>query len=64
MAKTIEWQKSSFSTNGVECVETSSTDSAVLIREGDTPSTVIMTTPSRLRAMLLGIKAGHFNLKE
>ncbi|GHC48881.1 DUF397 domain-containing protein [Streptomyces cinnamoneus] len=53
----IRWQKSSFSTDAVECVELADSMGRVLIRESDTPGTVIRTTPHRLRALLASVKA-------
>ncbi|GAB3119385.1 hypothetical protein GCM10027160_33310 [Streptomyces calidiresistens] len=52
-----EWQKSSFSTNGVECVEVARTPEAVLIRESEAPGRVLTTTPARLRGLVTALKA-------
>ncbi|MBB0243771.1 DUF397 domain-containing protein [Streptomyces alkaliphilus] len=51
------WQKSSFSTNGVECVEVARTPEAVLIRESEAPGRVLTTTPARLRGLVKTLKA-------
>lgn len=57
----ITWQKSSFSTDGNECVELARSGEAILMREGDTPGLIVTTTPEKLRAFLLGVKAGEFD---
>ncbi|MBH5336063.1 DUF397 domain-containing protein [Streptomyces pactum] len=57
----IQWQKSSFSTEGNECVELARSNESILIRESDTPHSVIAATPEKLRALILGIKSGEFD---
>ncbi|MFF4156084.1 DUF397 domain-containing protein [Streptomyces sp. NPDC001678] len=54
----FKWQKSSFSTEGNECVELSRSGETVLVRESDTPSLVLTTAPGKLRGLLIGVKAG------
>jgi uncharacterized protein DUF397 len=51
----VHWQKSSFSSEGSACLELATTaDGRVrLFRESDEPSTVLTTTPTRIRALLL-----------
>ncbi|KNE82983.1 DUF397 domain-containing protein [Streptomyces xinghaiensis] len=58
----IRWQKSSFSEQPEgNCLELAAGDAVVLMREGDAPEGVIVTTPEPLRALLAGVKAGEFD---
>ncbi|MFD5553803.1 DUF397 domain-containing protein [Streptomyces sp. NPDC127068] len=59
----IRWQKSSYSSGGDEgqCLEIATRADTVLLRESDAPGTVVTTTPAKLRAFLLGVKAGEFD---
>ncbi|MQS06028.1 DUF397 domain-containing protein [Streptomyces alkaliphilus] len=52
-----DWRKSSFSTDGNECVEVARTPEAVLIRESEAPGRVLTTTPARLRGLVKTLKA-------
>ncbi|MEU0283288.1 DUF397 domain-containing protein [Streptomyces sp. NPDC088147] len=63
MTNHIEWQKSSFSggDNNPNCVELASVDGQIKMRESETPDTVVTTSPEKLRAFLLGVKAGEFD---
>ncbi|MGW0704899.1 DUF397 domain-containing protein [Streptomyces sp. NPDC002643] len=61
MFKSLAWQKSSFSgggSGGDNCVELAPTPTAILIREGDRPTTHLTTTPTPLHALLTTLKAG------
>ncbi|MEU2179734.1 DUF397 domain-containing protein [Streptomyces thermolilacinus] len=61
-ASPINWQKSSFSGGGGEnCVELAQHDGNIVMRESDDPATIITTSPEKLRAFLLGVKAGEFD---
>ncbi|WP_443072151.1 DUF397 domain-containing protein [Streptomyces sp. WMMC1477] len=54
----MEWQKSSFSSEGANCVEVATMfPGEVGIRESDEPRTVISTTPRRLAALLAGVRS-------
>ena len=57
------WQKSSYSGggDGSDCIELATQDGAVLLRESDDPDVVVTTTPAKLRAFVLGVKAGEFD---
>ncbi len=57
------WQKSSFSGNGdgTECLELATVDGLIRIRESEDPDVVVTTTPAKLRAFILGVKAGEFD---
>ncbi|WP_043475782.1 DUF397 domain-containing protein [Kitasatospora sp. MBT66] len=56
------WQKSSFSGDTANCLYLAAApDGAVKLRESDEPDTVLTTTPGRLQALLLGVKAGEFD---
>ncbi|MEV6673123.1 DUF397 domain-containing protein [Streptomyces sp. NPDC051162] len=57
----IQWQKSSFSTEGNDCMEIARSAEAILMRESDTPDLIVTTSPQKLRAFLLGAKAGEFD---
>ncbi|MEW2581465.1 DUF397 domain-containing protein [Streptomyces syringium] len=57
----IQWQKSSFSTDGNECIELARSGEAVLMRESDAPDLIVTSTPSKLSAFLKGVKAGEFD---
>ncbi|WP_371479816.1 DUF397 domain-containing protein [Kitasatospora sp. NBC_00315] len=59
----ITWQKSSYSGggDGADCIELALVDGAVLLRESDDPGVVVTTTPAKLRAFILGVKAGEFD---
>ncbi|GHF64702.1 DUF397 domain-containing protein [Kitasatospora xanthocidica] len=56
-----QWQKSSFSSSGENCVEVRSVDGAVELRESDEGHTILRTTPAALASLLHGIKAGEFD---
>ncbi|WP_405894226.1 DUF397 domain-containing protein [Streptomyces sp. NBC_00104] len=60
MRDPLHWQKSSFSgtDSGDDCVELAPTPASIriLIRESDTPTTHLTTTP--LHALLTTLKAG------
>ncbi|MGW3039276.1 DUF397 domain-containing protein [Kitasatospora sp. NPDC001159] len=56
-----EWQKSSFSGSGNDCVEVRKADSLVELRESDEGETILRTTPTALAALLQGIKVGEFD---
>jgi Domain of unknown function (DUF397). len=57
------WQKSSFSGSGdgADCIEVASADGAIHLRESDNPETIVTTSPKKLRAFILGVKAGEFD---
>lgn len=57
-----DWQKSSYSGTGGNCVYVSAADDGTIkLRESDDPDTVVTTTPEKLRAFILGVKAGEFD---
>jgi len=63
MTDAINWQKSSFSgaDNNQNCIELAPVDGAIKMRESDAPDVVVTTSVARLRAFVLGIKAGEFD---
>jgi hypothetical protein len=63
MPGSISWQKSSFSGggDGTECIEIAAVTGAIQLREGDDPDRAITTSPEKLRAFILGVKAGEFD---
>lgn len=59
----IHWQKSSFSNggDGAQCIELASTADGIVIRESSDIGAVVTTSREKLRAFLLGVKAGEFD---
>ncbi|MBT2382041.1 DUF397 domain-containing protein [Streptomyces sp. ISL-11] len=52
------WQKSSFSTDGNECIELARSAGSLLIRESDLPDAALTTSAHVLRLPLSTGKAG------
>lgn len=63
MTDHIVWQKSSFSgpDDNQDCVELAHVDGQILLRESDAPEAIVTTDRAKLRAFLLGVKAGEFD---
>ncbi|MEE1844817.1 DUF397 domain-containing protein [Streptomyces sp. NPDC088190] len=61
MSADIEWQKSSFSGGGEQCVEVARQDEEILVRESDDPRAVTRTSRSKFAAFIQGVKAGEFD---
>ncbi|MCX4865239.1 DUF397 domain-containing protein [Streptomyces sp. NBC_00825] len=63
MTDAINWQKSSFSgaDNNQSCIELAPVDGSIKIRESDDPDIVVTTSVAKLRAFVLGVKAGEFD---
>ncbi|MFD7531451.1 DUF397 domain-containing protein [Streptomyces sp. NPDC059849] len=61
MSADIEWQKSSFSGGGEQCVEVSRQAEEILVRESDDPRVVTRTSRSKFAAFIQGVKAGEFD---
>ncbi|MFE4397235.1 MULTISPECIES: DUF397 domain-containing protein [Streptomycetaceae] len=60
----FSWQKSSFSGGdaGNSCLELAhGADNLCYLRESDDPSVIVTTSTTKLRAFLLGAKAGEFD---
>ncbi|MFJ2776463.1 DUF397 domain-containing protein [Kitasatospora sp. NPDC087315] len=60
----LNWQKSSFSggDDGHSCIELApGTGDLRHLRESDDPDVVITTSTAKLRAFILGAKAGEFD---
>ncbi|MEW1721099.1 DUF397 domain-containing protein [Streptomyces sp. NPDC093109] len=56
------WQKSSYSGTAGNCINIAAADDGtVKIVESDSPDVIVTTTPEKLRAFILGIKAGEFD---
>lgn len=53
----IQWQKSSFSTDGNECIELAQFTGNAFLRESDTPDVVIVMHGRQLRALTRSVKA-------
>ncbi|MFI6701102.1 DUF397 domain-containing protein [Streptomyces sp. NPDC050509] len=60
MTDEATWQKSSFSQGAGECIEISGGAEKILIRESDSPETIVATGPEGLGVLILTIKAGEF----
>ncbi|MCL6732990.1 DUF397 domain-containing protein [Streptomyces neyagawaensis] len=65
MAQALHWQKSTFSggAEGNACVELAAVPGCIRLRESDSPSTHLRTTPAPLAGLLLHIKAGRRRAK-
>ncbi|WP_338677339.1 DUF397 domain-containing protein [Streptomyces sp. SCSIO 30461] len=57
----IQWQKSSASTGGEQCLELAERDGDILVRESDDPEVIVKTSPEKLRAFIAGVKNGEFD---
>lgn len=58
----LHWQKSTFSGEAANCVYLAAAgDGTVKIQESDEPDVIVTTTPEKLRAFILGVKAGEFD---
>ncbi len=60
MSTPDNWQKSSFSGGGEgnNCVELATTPGTIHLRESDTPTTHLTTTPAPIAHLFHGIRAG------
>ncbi|WP_446038883.1 DUF397 domain-containing protein [Streptomyces sp. SID1121] len=61
MPEELVWLKSSFSSGNTNCVEIAVADDVILLRESDSPGTIVRTSREKLRAFVLGVKAGEFD---
>ncbi|MFB8239331.1 DUF397 domain-containing protein [Kitasatospora purpeofusca] len=57
----LNWQKSTYSGENMDCIEIASDGHAVRIRESDEPSSVSTTTKANLAAWIRGTKVGEFD---
>ncbi|KIF76359.1 hypothetical protein QR77_25705 [Streptomyces sp. 150FB] len=59
----LHWQKSSFSGEANGCVYVAAADDGTIkLHESDDPAgAIVTTTPEKLRAFILGVKAGEFD---
>ncbi|MEW1721819.1 DUF397 domain-containing protein [Streptomyces sp. NPDC093109] len=56
------WQKSSHSGEGNGCVHIAAADDgSIKLVESDDPDIIVTTTPAKLHAFILGVKAGEFD---
>ncbi|MEW1721818.1 DUF397 domain-containing protein [Streptomyces sp. NPDC093109] len=56
------WQKSSYSGGGNGCVHVAAADDgSIKLVESDDPDIIVTTTPAKLHAFILGVKAGEFD---
>lgn len=56
--KTFEWQKSSYSAEGANCVNVAAAPDGLLrLRESTDPGTTLAVRPAALRGLLKAIKA-------
>ncbi|WP_210576716.1 DUF397 domain-containing protein [Streptomyces sp. GESEQ-4] len=60
MTQALRWQKSTLSDggDGNTCVELAASPSGIHLRESDTPTTHLTTTPTPLAHLLAGIRTG------
>ncbi|MEU0524402.1 DUF397 domain-containing protein [Streptomyces niveus] len=61
MSEKINWQKSSFSGEGPQCVEVAEHNGDILVRESDEPNVVTTTSRAKFAAFIAGVKAGEFD---
>ncbi|PJE99470.1 DUF397 domain-containing protein [Streptomyces carminius] len=61
MSAPIEWHRASCGGGGNNCIEIARDGDRVLMRESNNPDKVVVTTPAKLEAFLLGVKAGEFD---
>ncbi|MFE7569712.1 DUF397 domain-containing protein [Streptomyces sp. NPDC057539] len=61
MSTEINWQKSSFSDQGAQCVEIAEHNGAILMRESDDSNVVTATSRTKFAAFIAGVKAGEFD---
>ncbi|MFF2186470.1 DUF397 domain-containing protein [Streptomyces sp. NPDC058155] len=61
MNEKINWQKSSFSGEGPQCVEVAEHNGDILVRESDDPNVVTTTSREKFAAFIAGVKAGEFD---
>ncbi|QDL71593.1 DUF397 domain-containing protein [Streptomyces malaysiensis] len=57
----VKWRKSSFSTDGANCVELVAAPGCIYMRESDEPEAVIRTTPAALGVLIRAVKAGRLD---
>ncbi|MEU2210021.1 DUF397 domain-containing protein [Streptomyces hygroscopicus] len=56
------WRKSSYSSQGANCLYVSAPDNATIrLRESDKPDTILTTTPTALAALIHSAKAGRLD---
>ncbi|MFJ8001546.1 DUF397 domain-containing protein [Streptomyces sp. NPDC096310] len=61
---TYEWQKSSYSSEGANCVNIAAApDGALRLRESDDPEGILATAPAPFGALLVAIKGGRLRVK-
>ncbi|QLE72010.1 DUF397 domain-containing protein [Streptomyces rectiverticillatus] len=55
----LDWRKSSYCQEGSSCLCLAAGETGtILLRESEVPSTILTTTPARLRPLIARIKAG------
>ncbi|MEU8479012.1 DUF397 domain-containing protein [Streptomyces hygroscopicus] len=52
----LTWRKSSFSTDGANCVELAAVADGIRLRESDEPDTVLRTSPATLGIFIRAVK--------
>ncbi|AXG80252.1 DUF397 domain-containing protein [Streptomyces paludis] len=58
----LHWQKSSYSAEANGCVHVAAAeDGSIKLVESDDPHVIVTTTPAKLHAFILGVKAGEFD---
>ncbi|MFJ1644760.1 DUF397 domain-containing protein [Streptomyces sp. NPDC088258] len=61
MSTEINWQKSSFSEGGAQCVEVAGHSDNIAIRESDDPNVIASTSRSKFSAFIASVKTGEFD---
>ena len=64
MAQALNWQKSTFSggAEGNACVELAAAPTTLHLRESDSPTTVVATTPTPVAHLLQAITTGKLQV--
>ncbi|WP_432095191.1 DUF397 domain-containing protein [Streptomyces sp. bgisy100] len=56
------WQQSSYCQAANNCLNLAAgPDGTILLRESEAPDVIVTTTPDKLKAFILGVKAGEFD---
>ncbi|MED7952364.1 MULTISPECIES: DUF397 domain-containing protein [unclassified Streptomyces] len=61
-AEPLHWQKGTLDPDApVPCLEIAADGDLIRLRESDAPALVVTTSKAKLRAFILGVKAGEFD---
>ncbi|WP_327677532.1 DUF397 domain-containing protein [Kitasatospora sp. NBC_00458] len=61
-AEPLQWQKGTLDPDAsTPCLEIAGDGDLIRLRESDSPDLVVTTSKAKLRAFILGVKAGEFD---